>query len=108
MAGSFASPRWELMRKGRGGTHSKRFKNLVAVRRRFEDINNLMANEPQTMSELCSHFHEELEIRLEEAERVGYSIFPTLLGRQMSRMSAPEWCSRICSVKCCPLLAKQA
>jgi hypothetical protein len=28
--------------------------------------------EPQTMSELYSHLHEELELRLKEAERVGY------------------------------------
>jgi len=32
----------------------------------------LAAHKPQTMSELYSHLHEELEMRLEEAERVGY------------------------------------
>jgi hypothetical protein len=31
-----------------------------------------MAHKPQTMSELYSHLHEELEMRLEEAERVGH------------------------------------
>jgi hypothetical protein len=31
-----------------------------------------MAHKPQTMSEVYSHLHEELEIRLAEAERVGY------------------------------------
>ncbi len=31
-----------------------------------------MAHKPLTMSELYSHLHEELEMRLEEAERVGY------------------------------------
>jgi hypothetical protein len=39
----------------------------------LEDINNFwMAHKPQTMSELYSHLHEELEIRLAEAERVEY------------------------------------
>jgi hypothetical protein len=37
------------------------------------NINNYwMAHKPQTMSELYSHLDEELELRLEEAERVGY------------------------------------
>jgi hypothetical protein len=31
-----------------------------------------MAHAPQTMSELYSHLHEELQLRLDEAERVGY------------------------------------
>jgi len=31
-----------------------------------------MAHRPQTMSELYSHLHEELQLRLDEAERVGY------------------------------------
>ena len=31
-----------------------------------------MAHKPQTMSELYSHLHEELEIRLDEAKRVEY------------------------------------
>jgi hypothetical protein len=31
-----------------------------------------MAYKPQTMSELYSHLHEELQMRLEEVERVGY------------------------------------
>lgn len=39
----------------------------------LEDINNFwMAHKPKTMSELYSHLHEELELRLAEAERVGY------------------------------------
>jgi len=39
----------------------------------LEDINNFwMAHKPQTMSELYSHLHEELEMRLAEAERVGF------------------------------------
>jgi len=31
-----------------------------------------MAHKPQTMSEIYSHLYEELEMRLEEAKRVGY------------------------------------
>jgi hypothetical protein len=31
-----------------------------------------MAHAPQTMSELYSHLHEELQLRPDEAERVGY------------------------------------
>jgi hypothetical protein len=31
-----------------------------------------MAHKPQTMSELYSHLHEELDMRLAEAERVGF------------------------------------
>jgi hypothetical protein len=31
-----------------------------------------MSHKPQDMSGLYSHLHEELEMRLEEAERVGY------------------------------------
>jgi hypothetical protein len=38
----------------------------------LEDINNFwMAHKPETMSELYSHLHEELELRREEVERVG-------------------------------------
>jgi len=45
----------------------------VVARRCLEDINNFwMAHKPQTMSGLYSHLHEELEMRLEEAQRVGY------------------------------------
>ena len=39
----------------------------------LEDINNFwMAHKPQTMSELYSHLHEEQQLRLDEALRVGY------------------------------------
>jgi len=39
----------------------------------LEDLNNFwMAHKPQTMSELYSHLHEEMQVRLDEAERVGY------------------------------------
>ena len=52
----------------------KRFrKTWLRGQRCLEDINNFwMAHKPQTMSELYSHLHEEFELRLEEAERVGY------------------------------------
>lgn len=57
------------------GWHSfKRFrKTWLRGARCLEDINNFwMAHRPQTMSELYSHLHQELDMRLEEAERVGY------------------------------------
>jgi integrase len=57
------------------GWHSfKRFrKTWLRGRRCLEDINNFwMAHKPQTMSELYSHLHEELEMRLDEAKRVEY------------------------------------
>ena len=57
------------------GWHSfKRFrKTWLRGARCLEDINNFwMAHRPQTMSELYSHLHEELDMRLEETERVGY------------------------------------
>jgi len=57
------------------GWHSfKRFrKTWLRGRRCLEDINNFwMAHKPETMSELYSHLHEELDVRLAEAESVGY------------------------------------
>lgn len=64
----------ELDEKGMGWHSFKRFrKTWLRGRRCLEDINNFwMAHRPQTMSELYSHLHEELQLRLEEAERVGY------------------------------------
>jgi len=48
-------------------------KTWLRGRRCLEDINNFwMAHKLQTMSELCSHLHEELELRLDEAKRVEY------------------------------------
>lgn len=63
-----------LDEEGMGWHSFKRFrKTWLRGRRCLEDINNFwMAHKPQTMSELYSHLHEELETRLEEAERVGY------------------------------------
>jgi hypothetical protein len=63
-----------LDEEGMGWHSFKRFrKTWLRGRRCLEDINNYwMGHVPQTMSELYSHLSEELEIRLEEAERVGY------------------------------------
>lgn len=63
-----------LDQKGMGWHAFKRFrKTWLRGQRCLEDINNFwMAHRPQTMSELYSHLHEELQLRLDEAERVGY------------------------------------
>jgi hypothetical protein len=63
------------LEEGGMGWHSfKRFrKTWLRGVRCLEDLNNFwMAHKPQTVSELYSHLHEELELRLKEAERVGY------------------------------------
>jgi hypothetical protein len=64
----------ELDEKGMGWHSFKRFrKTWLRGQRCLEDLNNFwMAHRPQTMSELYSHLHEELEMRLEETARVGY------------------------------------
>ena len=63
-----------LDEKGMGWHSFKRFrKTWLRGNRCLEDINNFwMAHKPQSMSELYSHLHEELQLRLDEAERVGY------------------------------------
>jgi len=63
-----------LDEEGMGWHSFKRFrKTWLRGRRCLEDINNFwMGHTPQTMSELYSHLHEELEMRLAEAESVGY------------------------------------
>jgi integrase len=71
------TPRLEQMgldEKGMGWHAFKRFrKTWLRGQRCLEDINNFwMAHKPKTMSELYSHLHEELLLRLDEAERVGY------------------------------------
>jgi hypothetical protein len=60
--------------KGMGWHSFKRFrKTWLRGSRCLEDINNFwMAHKPQTMSEVYSHLHEELQLRLDEAERVRY------------------------------------
>jgi hypothetical protein len=63
-----------LDEEGMGWHSFKRFrKTWLRGQRCLEDINNFwMAHKPQTMSELYSHLHEDLQVRLDEAERVGY------------------------------------
>ncbi len=63
-----------LDEEGMGWHSFKRFrKTWLRGQRCLEDINNFwMAHKPQTMSEVYSHLHEELQLRLDEAERVGY------------------------------------
>ena len=63
-----------LDEKGMGWHAFKRFrKTWLRGQRCLEDVNNFwMAHKPQTMSELYSHLHEELQLRLDEAGRVGY------------------------------------
>ncbi len=63
-----------LDEKGMGWHSFKRFrKTWLRGTRCLEDINNFwMAHKPHTMSEVYSHLHEELEMRLDEAARVGY------------------------------------
>src|ERR1700730_16308525 len=64
----------KLDEEGMGWHAFKRFrKTWLRGARCLEDINNFwMAHKPKTMSEVYSHLHEELEMRLAEAERVGY------------------------------------
>ena len=63
-----------LDEKGMGWHSFKRFrKTWLRGARCLEDINNFwMAHKPHTMSEVYSHLHEEVEMRLDEAARVGY------------------------------------
>jgi integrase len=62
-----------LDEKGMGWHSFKRFrKTWLRGTRCLEDINNFwMEHKPRTMSEVYSHLHEEVEMRLEEAARVG-------------------------------------
>jgi integrase len=64
----------KLDEKGMGWHSFKRFrKTWLRGARCLEDINNFwMAHKPKTMSEVYSHLHEELQMRLDEAQRVGY------------------------------------
>ena len=64
----------ELEEVGMGWHSFKRFrKTWLRGARCLEDLNNFwMAHKPHTMSEVYSHLHEELQLRLDEATRVGY------------------------------------
>src|ERR1700722_50834 len=63
-----------LDEEGMGWHSFKRYrKTWLRGQRCLEDINNFwMAHKPQTMSEVYSHLHEDLQLRLDEAQRVGY------------------------------------
>jgi integrase len=63
-----------LDQEGMGWHSFKRFrKTWLRGARCLEDLNNFwMAHKPRTMSEVYSHIHEELQMRLDEAKRVGY------------------------------------
>ena len=78
------------------GWHSfKRFrKTRLRGARCLEDINNFwMAHKPKTMSEVYSHLHEEVQLRLDEAERVGYGFtipkFVAVVVPSVPRFSGP-------------------
>ena len=64
----------EADEKGMGFHAFRRFrKTWLRGTRCLEDLNNFwMAHKPHTMSEVYSHLHEEVEMRLDEAARVGY------------------------------------
>jgi hypothetical protein len=68
----------ELDEDGMGWHSFKRYrKSWLRGRRYLEDINNFwMAHKPKCMSELYSYLDEELQVRLDEAERVefGFSL----------------------------------
>ena len=76
------------------GWHSfKRFrKTALRGARCLEDLNNFwMAHKPKTMSELYSHLHEEVELRLAESERVGYGfVLPGATGSTVAP-NAPKF-----------------
>ena len=77
LQGRWLTPRLKAMgldEKGAGWHIFKRFrKTWLRGQRCLEDINNFwMAHKPTTMSELYSHLHEELKLRLDEAGRIGY------------------------------------
>jgi integrase len=77
LADRWLTPRLVKMKldeEGMGWHSFKRFrKTWLRGQRCLEDVNNFwMAHKPQTMSELYSHLNEDLQLRLDEAERVGY------------------------------------
>ena len=82
----------KLDEQGMGWHAFKRFrKTWLRGARCLEDINNFwMAHKPKTMSELYSHLHEEPELRLAEAERVGYGFtIPKVVVPSVPRFSGP-------------------
>ena len=91
-----------LEQKGMGWHAFKRFrKTWLRGQRCLEDINNFwMAHRPQTMSELYSHLHEELQLRLDEAERVGYGIRSSGVQRCFCCTDCPEITARKWNKNC--------
>jgi integrase len=82
-----------LDEQGMGWHSFKRFrKTWLRGARCLEDINNFwMAHKPKTMSEVYSHLHEELEMRLTEAERVGYGFtIPNVVAPSAPKTSTSE------------------
>jgi integrase len=70
--------------KGMGWHAFKRFrKTWLRGQRCLEDINFWMAHKPKTMSELYSHLDEDLDLRLDEAEQVGF-------GFELPKVIAPS------------------
>jgi hypothetical protein len=69
-------------------------KTWLRRQRCLEDINNFwMAHKPKTMPEIYSHLHEELQLRLDEAERAGYGfVLPT---PWETRRLPPNWIMQI-------------
>src|ERR1043166_4632749 len=65
------SSRWGWTRKVWAGTPSNASARPGCVVR-VAWKTSTMAHKPKTMSEIYSHLHEELPLRLDEAERVGY------------------------------------
>ena len=64
-----------LFHAGNSTPHRHAFKRFRKTWRArcLEDINNFwLAHKPQAMSEVYSHLHEELQLHLDEATRVGY------------------------------------
>jgi integrase len=83
----------KLDERGMGWHAFKRFrKTWLRGARCLEDINNFwMAHKPKTMSEVYSHLHEELEMRLAESERVGYGFtIPKLVAPSAPKISTSE------------------
>jgi hypothetical protein len=64
----------ELDEEGMGWHSFKRFRKTgLRGAPCLEDLSNFwMAHKQHTMSEVCSHIHEEEQVRLDEATRVGY------------------------------------
>jgi hypothetical protein len=71
------------------GSCNKKRKKLLTRSASLEMASK--AHKPKTMSEVYSHLHEELEMRLAEAERVGYGFtIPTIIAPSAPKLSTSE------------------